>query len=73
MRRLSLILSDLYMPEEVTREKTGAGALEFAHFTWLLRFSRDPVALSDWRAWLAAQAGQGALASLPVFRPRQSK
>jgi hypothetical protein len=66
MRRLSLILSDLYVPEEVTPEKVNASELELPHFTWLLRFARNPVAVSDWRAWLARQSGQESLASLPV-------
>ena len=43
-----------------------ASELELPHFTSLLRFARDPVAVSDWRAWLASQSGQVALASLPV-------
>lgn len=66
MRRLSLILSDLYVPEEAGRESAHADALELPNLAWLLRFSRDPVVLSDWRTWLAARAGLGALAALPV-------
>ncbi len=65
MRRLSLILSDLYVPEEATREKAYTDALELPHLAWLLRFAQGPAA-ADWRAWFANRTGCAALAALPV-------
>jgi hypothetical protein len=66
MRRLSLILSDLFVPAEASRERALAGEIELPNFAWLLRFSQDPVALADWRSWLATRSGQSAIAELPA-------
>jgi hypothetical protein len=65
MRRLTLILSDLYVPEDVARANSPA-AFELPSLTWLLRFSRPPASCPDWRAWIAAQTGHVALARSPL-------
>ncbi|HEV7608716.1 MAG TPA: hypothetical protein VGO61_15335 [Steroidobacteraceae bacterium] len=58
MRRLTLILSDLYLPEE-----TGRGAVptthDLPHLEWLLRFSDSPERIGDWRRWLASETAPG--------------
>ncbi len=65
MRRLTLILSDLYVPEDAPRAASPA-AFDLPALEWLLRFARAPVHCPDWRAWLATQIGQVALAQAPV-------
>lgn len=49
MRRLTLILSDLYLPEE----SGPAEALPLPSLERLLRFARAHHQVGDWRAWLA--------------------
>ena len=61
MRRLTLILSDLYLPddpgpEELAALSEQAGLVAMPHLEWLLRFARHE-RIDDWRAQLAAQAG----------------
>jgi hypothetical protein len=55
MRRLTLILSDLFLPEESV-----VGAVPQTHelpaLDWLLRFA-DVQRIGDWRHWLLARAG----------------
>jgi hypothetical protein len=57
MRRLTLILSDLYLPEEA-----GRGDAQVTHdlpnLEWLLRFSDSPELIGDWRRWLLEQTGR---------------
>jgi hypothetical protein len=65
MRRLTLILSDLYLPAEATRDRPAQGALSLPHLDWLLCFAREREVIGDWRAWLAQVAGAPALAALP--------
>jgi hypothetical protein len=66
MRRLSLILSDLYLPEEAVRGSTFPATLELPHLDWLLRFAASAHRLADWRRWLGAELGATHLAGLPV-------
>jgi hypothetical protein len=58
MRRLTLILSDLYLPEEA-----GHGAAQamrdLPHLEWLLRFSDSPEPIGDWRQWLLSETAPG--------------
>lgn len=53
MRRLTLILSDLYLPSE------GAAPAPRTHelpsLEWLLRFAQRRERVSDWRRWLLTQ------------------
>jgi hypothetical protein len=69
MRRLTLILSDLYLPEESDRaEASGApaaGALAMPALEWLLRFASARRTTGDWRAWLVASLGLDALRDVP--------
>jgi hypothetical protein len=51
MRRLTLILSDLYLPEE-SRDTVPAPNLE-----WLLRYANGRQPIADWRTWLASELG----------------
>ncbi|MEO8018639.1 MAG: hypothetical protein ABI769_12555, partial [Pseudomonadota bacterium] len=59
MRRLTLILSDLYLPEEAGRGATIPTVRELANLEWLLRFSDSPQRIGDWRRWLLAQTNPG--------------
>lgn len=52
MRRLTLILSDLYLPEEEAHDVVPLPNLE-----WLLRFATGRQPISDWRSWLASELG----------------
>jgi hypothetical protein len=63
MRRLTLILSDLYLAEESA--PSPVGATDLPALEWLLRVSDKPARIADWRSWLLAQA-PGKLAELSV-------
>jgi hypothetical protein len=65
MRRLTLILSDLYLPTGAPKESFPA-ALELPALSWLLRFARAPRRIDDWRSWLARELGADDVAELPV-------
>jgi len=62
MRRITLILSDLYVPDEVGA-KDSRHALpmtsELPALEWLLRFSDSPEFIGDWRRWISAQPPVG--------------
>jgi hypothetical protein len=58
MRRLTLILSDLYLPEESV-DSTAPRTYELPALDWLLRMA-DVQRIGDWRRWLLSVAG-GAL------------
>jgi hypothetical protein len=60
MRRLTLILSDLYVPEG-SRDAVPAPNLE-----WLLRFARRRQPIADWRTWLASELGYNPEAVQPL-------
>ena len=60
MRRLTLILSDLYLPEE-----HAPSALEMPNLEWLLRFAGERAAVGDWRAVMAGMLGLEALRRVP--------
>jgi hypothetical protein len=66
MRRLTLILSDLYLPEEAVRGGSFPSALELPHLDWLLRFASHAERIGDWRRWLSTDLGATQLAALPV-------
>jgi hypothetical protein len=51
MSRLTLILSDLYLPEERLPQAMLAGALAMPNLEWLLRFCGAARQAPDWRAW----------------------
>jgi hypothetical protein len=65
MHRLTLILSDLYLPEEAGRDAVIPTALALPHLDWLLRFAQAH-RIADWRRWLAADLGRADLATLPA-------
>ena len=65
MRRLTLILSDLYLPEEAVPANSVTAPLALPGLSWLLRFASRSTPLSDWRNWLAGELGLGALGDLP--------
>jgi hypothetical protein len=57
MRRLTLILSDLYLPGEVGPKEARRELpvmRELPALEWLLRFSDSPEDIGDWRRWLLA-------------------
>jgi hypothetical protein len=64
MRRLTLILSDLYLPDE----RQAGGEFPRTHqlpaLSWLLNHADRPEQVGDWRRWLLRQAG-GRLAEIP--------
>src|SRR4051812_47465111 len=64
MRRLTLILSDLYLPEESA--SVALPAVDLPHLDALLRFSNRSPAAPDWRSWLAVYVGLPGIAQLPV-------
>jgi hypothetical protein len=66
MRRLTLILSDLYLPEEAARDAAIPAALDLPNLAWLLRFAGSVASISDWRSWLVAELNLTSLAGLPV-------
>lgn len=64
MRRLTLILSDLYLPSEFGPDKAGRNLpamRELPALEWLLRFSDSPRRVDDWRAWLLEQTSPGSI------------
>lgn len=65
MRRLTLILSDLYLPEEAVPADAVAAPLSLPGLAWLLQFARQPIPLADWRHWLTEELGLDALDGLP--------
>src|SRR5688572_4066121 len=64
MQRLTLILSDLYLPEEGV-----SGGFprtdELPALSALLRFADGPERIGDWRRWLLSRVG-GQLAEIPL-------
>jgi len=69
MRRLTLILSDLFLPEESDRpaspEVPSADALPMPSLDALLRAAHSRDLTGDWRAWLAAALGLEGLRDVP--------
>ena len=65
MRRLTLILSDLYLPEEAQRGMGVPTTRDLPNLEWLLRFAESPEHIGDWRAWLLEQSVPG-LRNMPV-------
>ena len=61
MRRLTLILSDLYLPSEDLPAAAGRGAgfaaINLPHLDWLLRVA-SVERIGDWRSWLSADLGR---------------
>jgi hypothetical protein len=56
MRRLTLILSDLYLPSDMESDWPSIPRLE--HFEWLLRIARRSPSIRPWRTELCAYAGR---------------
>jgi hypothetical protein len=57
MQRLTLILSDLYLPEEASRADAVAAPFPLPGLTALLRVASATPVRPHWRAWLAAELG----------------
>jgi len=66
MQRLTLILSDLFLPEEAAAGAASMHAIEMPNLDWLLRFAEEPRRIDGWRPWLAAELGETVFARLPV-------
>jgi len=64
MRRLTLILSDLYLPGEAVSAGALPKAIALPGLDRLLRFARPEPLHRDWRAWLARELGCGPIADL---------
>src|SRR5262245_3709806 len=62
MRRLTLILSDLYLPAESADH---SAPYVLPDLDWLLRFASHREPISDWRSWLATEFGAADFAGLP--------
>jgi len=65
MRRLTLILSDLYLPEETVPVDAVSAPLALPGLEWLLRFAAESTPLADWRHWLTAELGLETLDGTP--------
>lgn len=65
MRRLTLILSDLYLPEEADLGAGVSPTRDLPNLEWLLRFAGSPEQTGDWRRWLLGQTVPG-ITKLPV-------
>jgi hypothetical protein len=65
MRRLTLILSDLYLPAGADSSALPR-ALDLPALDWLLRYAQPAERIDDWRRWLAREVGARRLAELPV-------
>ena len=63
MRRLTLILSDLYLQDEAARDGIPQ-THSLPAFAWLLRYASGREHIRDWREWLLSFAG-GTVANLP--------
>jgi hypothetical protein len=61
MRRLTLILSDLYLPDEAAGDIAIDSASAMPALEWLLRFAVC-ARIDDWRSWLARELGRVDLA-----------
>lgn len=59
MRRLTLILSDLYLPEEAGRGAPVPTTHDLPNLEWLLRFADSPEHIGDWRRWLIEHTPPG--------------
>ena len=69
MRRLSLILSDLYLAEESDRpDAAGVPTIDvhpMPSLEWLLRFARARELTGDWRAWVLSALALESLRGVP--------
>src|ERR1041384_4395701 len=65
MRRLTLILSDLYLPADAVRESFPT-TLELPALDALLRFAPAPRRIANWRSWLAQEVGVEAVEGWPA-------
>ena len=63
MQRLTLILSDLYLPEEA--QAGLARSFDLPNLEWLLNHCASARHIRDWRHWLAAQLGETSYARIP--------
>lgn len=61
MRRLTLILSDLYLPEEAGPGASPPATHDLPNLEWLLRFADSPELIGDWRRWLLDRTPPGFL------------
>jgi hypothetical protein len=66
MQRLTLILSDLYLPEEAAVHSPLPRSMHLPALDGLLRFAEAPRRIDGWRRWLACELEQTALADLPI-------
>lgn len=66
MRRLTLILSDLYLPDEAVGNSSLPHTIELPNLDWLLRYADSPRRIRDWRSWLAEELGETMYARIPV-------
>jgi hypothetical protein len=64
MPRLTLILSDLYLPQDSDGPPERA-SLHLPNLNWLLRYANRREVIGDWRTWLALETGATAFARLP--------
>ena len=66
MQRLTLILSDLFLPEDTDAHTPLPRPIPLPALDGLLRFADASRRIPDWRTWLAGELEQLALAKLPV-------
>jgi hypothetical protein len=66
MRRLTLILSDLFLPVEAG-DQAAPAAMALPNFEWLLRFAMT-APIAEWRHWLAEESSVAHAAEWPIAR-----
>lgn len=64
MSRFTLILSDLYLPQD-SDEPPERASLHLPNLGWMLRYANRRDMVGDWRSWLARESGAAALARRP--------
>jgi len=70
MRRLTLILSDLYLPEETHRGIAVPSTRDLPNLEWLLRFADSPDFLSPWETLNPSENLIGRGEGPPLFSPK---
>src|SRR3954462_7240837 len=65
MHRLTLILSDLYLPGEHQGAGETPRTRALPALSWLLSHAERPEQIGDWRRWLLHEVG-GQLAEVPL-------
>jgi hypothetical protein len=66
MRRLTLILSDLYLPAEASTTSLPIETVQLPNLEQMLRVADAPLGMVDWRHWLSHDIGVQALGNASI-------